>query len=162
MREVPPTPPRKRGRIHWLFLPLAFVAGIAIGAVTTSGSDEPASSTPAGDHVTPGAKKPGPSAKKWVPLSTLSGSADKSSDTITTTGGRIRLTYTFSATNDLVAAGIYFLKEGTDIQKDGAVPDVMVSAPGKDTTILRKGKGQYFLQVISSGAKYTVTVEEEK
>lgn len=153
-------PKRKRGRIHWLFLPLAFILGIALGALTAPSGDAP-SSTP-NEQFTPGANKPGPSAKKWVPLSTLKGAADKSSDTIITTGGRIRVTYTFAATNDLVAGAIYFLKEGTDIQKDGAVPDVMVSEPGKDSTILRKAKGQYFLQVISSGATYTVTVEEEK
>lgn len=158
----PPSPtPKKRRTGLWVLgiITAIIVLLIAIGIAVGSGGNSP--STP-NDHFTPGAKKPGPSAKKWVPLATIKGNADKASDTIITTGGRIRLTYTFAAPNDLIAGAIYFLKEGTDIQKDGAVPDVMVTEPGKDSTILRKAKGQYFVQIIASGATYTVTVEEEK
>jgi hypothetical protein len=107
---------------------------------------------------------PKPAAKKFVKLVTLSGKADKQSDTIKTTGGKIRLSYTFTdpSKSGIIVAGIYFLKEGTDLQKDGGIPEVMISEPGKDTTTLRKDAGEYYLKVTAANTNYTVVVEEER
>lgn len=129
------------------------------GGVTSS--DQPADDKPA-ESAKP-SEQPKPAAKKWVKLVTLTGTADKQSDTIKTTGGKVRITFTFKNTAGIGGIGaIYFLDEGTDLQNDGGIPEVMVTEPGKDVTTLRKDAGEYFLKVSAANFKYTVTVEEER
>ena len=98
--------------------------------------------------------------KTWTQIAQLSGNADKSSDTITLTGGRVRLTYSFQG--NYVVGAVYLLEEGTDLQSDGGFPVVTVSQSTSDETILRKGAGDYYLHVSSANADYTVTLEELK
>jgi hypothetical protein len=133
------------------------------GGVTSS--DQPADDKPSEQpkESTKPATQPKPAAKKWVKLVTLTGTADKQSDTIRTTGGKVRMTFTFKNTAGIDGVGaIYFLDEGTDLQKDGGIPEVMVTEPGKDVTTLRKDAGDYYLKVTAASFKYTVTVEEER
>jgi hypothetical protein len=101
-----------------------------------------------------------PIAKKWVKLVTLNGSADKSSKVITTKGGDLRLTYNFRGGDSLVIGGVYLLDKGTDLMKDGGIPEVMVTEPSKDSTLLYRDAGQYFVKVTAANTRYTVTVEE--
>lgn len=106
-------------------------------------------------------KTKAPAPKKWVTLTTLKGKSPKSSDTIKTTGGRVRLSYAFSGGEYMVGT-IYLLKEGTDLNVDGGIPDVSVSQEMADSTILRKAAGSYFVHVTSANTTYTVTVAEER
>jgi hypothetical protein len=105
-----------------------------------------------------------PVGKKWVKLTALSGSADKSSDTVTTTGGKVRISYTFKDTSgyDMVGGAVYFLDEGVDLMSDGGIPEVNISHAGKDSTTIRKAAGAYYVKVMVANARYTVTVEEER
>jgi TM2 domain-containing membrane protein YozV len=98
--------------------------------------------------------------RSWTEVAELSGSADKSSDTITLTGGRIRLTYSFQG--DYIVGAIYLLEEGTDLQTDGGFPVVTISSPISDETILRKNAGDYYLHVSAANTNYTVKLEELK
>jgi hypothetical protein len=98
--------------------------------------------------------------KQKVVVTELSGSANKSSDTFRLSGGKVTLTYDFKGTGTIVGA-IYILEEGTDLNTDGGIPEVMVTEPGSDTTIVRKGEGDYYLQV-NSTTDFTVKIEEEK
>jgi hypothetical protein len=167
-------PPKKRRRwlhfvVHFIGYLTVFIIGLAIGG-SGSGSS-PASSEP-GATVTvtkpapPAATKtvpkataaPSKPAAVWMKLATLSGSADKKSDTITTHGGKVRLRYTFKGSG---VAAIYFLDEGTDLQKDGGVPEVWVTDPASDSVLLRKAAGDYYVSVTST-MRYTVTVEEQR
>jgi hypothetical protein len=131
------------------------------GDVTSS--DQPADKPQPSKQPEPKKSEQKPAAKKWVKLVTMTGSADKQSDTIKTTGGKVRLTFTFKNTASIDGIGaIYLLDEGTDLQKDGGFPDVMVSEPGKDVTTLRKDAGEYFMKISAANFKYTVVVEEER
>lgn len=100
----------------------------------------------------------------WTPVATIEGNADQQSDTIVLTGGKVRVTYDFvdSSGQGMIVGAVYVLTEGTDIMKDGGIPDVMVSEAGAGETILRKGEGEYYVKVTAANASYTVTVEEEK
>lgn len=101
---------------------------------------------------------------EWTPAGSLSGNANQQSDTITLTGGRLRLTYDFvdSTGNDMIVAAIYVLTEGTDLHSDGGIPEVMISEAGTGETFLRKGAGEYFLYVMSANSEYTVTLEVQE
>lgn len=131
---------------------------IIIGALGSSGKNKGESTTqPETTKVVGETSK----AKQQVVVVKLSGNSNKSSDTFSLTGGKVTLTYDFKGASSIVGA-IYVLKEGVDLQKDGGIPEVMVSQAGSDSTILRKAAGDYYLQVNSANADYTVTIEEER
>lgn len=100
----------------------------------------------------------------WTAVTTITGNADQQSDTIALTGGKVRVTYDFvdSSGSGMVLGAIYVLDEGTDLMKDGGIPDVTVSEAGAGETILRKGEGEYYVKVAAANVDYTVTIEEEK
>lgn len=151
----------------WGLLVLAFF----VGAVFTSGGSKDTSvetrstgtsskvetqDTESNDEVAEINKQ-----KENVVIAELSGNANKSSDTFRLTGGKVTLDYDFEGNSPIVGA-IYLLKEGTSLSEDGGIPEVMVSEAGSDSTIIRKSSGDYYLQVNSANADYTVTVTEER
>lgn len=191
----PPKPPKKPMRrgtkiALWVaggFVALIVVAGIAGGGgsandaadnATAQGTVPPAavsstapkaSTSPAAPATKPSRSAhsvpPKPAAPKWVKLVTLTGSSSKSSDTITTHGGKLRVTYTFkdSTGYGLVTAAVYVLAEGVNPEVDGAVPDLMADPEGgKDSTLLRRDAGEYYVRVIAANTRYTITVEEQR
>lgn len=99
--------------------------------------------------------------KTWTTIATVSGDADKSSETIHLSGGQVRLKYDFQGESSVIGA-IYVLKEGTDLQTDGGIPDVTVTKAGSDETILRKSAGDYYVHVTAANTSYTITLEELK
>lgn len=103
---------------------------------------------------------PKPAAQKWVKLVTLNGSADKSSKVITLTGGDVRLTYNFRGSESLLIGSVYLLEKGTDLMRDGGIPEVMVTERSKDSTLLYRDPGAYYVKVTAANTRYTVTVEE--
>jgi hypothetical protein len=165
--QVPPPQPPKRHRLrNWLLAvfgaAVLLIVALAIGGGggggdTPQGATGPTPTTSAPHKPTPKATT-APAAKHWTTLVTLKGSADKASDTIRTKGGQLRLTYTITGTNGIV--GIYLLDEGTDLQTDGGIPVVTTDHPGKDSTLLRKAAGAYYLSVAAANVHYTVTLEE--
>ncbi|WP_313407655.1 hypothetical protein [Aeromicrobium sp.] len=135
-------------------------------AAQESKSDTSAASTPAAQEQKPAAdKKKAPAPKpKWKTVAKISGSADKQSDTIKLTGGKVRVVYDFKDTSgmDMIVGAIYVLDEGTDLMEEGGFPEVTVSESGKGETILRKGSGEYYVKVTAANAEYTVTLQEMK
>lgn len=106
-----------------------------------------------------------PAAKsEWKTLAKLSGEANKQSDTFALKEGKTRLSYEFEDTSgmNMIIAAIYVLPEGTDLEKDGGLPEVMISEAGKDTTIIRKSPGDYYLRVLAANTKYTVKLEVQE
>lgn len=168
---APPTPPRKK-RTAWkwfgglvaFLIGLILVAGV-IGTATDPGKTAqlPTEVTSkAGAPKTPKVTVPPAAAKKWVPLATLTGGTEKTSDTIRTVGGKIRVSWNVTG-GDFAVVAIYLLPEGTDLQRDGGIPVAMPDETSqKDSIVLRKGAGEYFVQVTAANAKYTVKVEEER
>lgn len=128
------------------------------GAIGAAGADKAPVVAP--PKSVPGPKVP--AAVKWVPLATLTGGTEKTSDTIRTTGGKIRVTWKFTK-GDMVMGAIYLLDEGTDLQRDGGIPVAMIDDGSlSDSIVLRKGAGEYFVQVTAVNSKYKVTVEEQR
>ncbi len=154
----------------WGLLVLVFFVGSAIGSSgSSSTSTAPKSSTGTEKAVTQetntteekAEEAKAPATKQQVVVAELSGNANKSSDTFTLTGGKVTLEYDFKG-NTAVVGGIYLLKEGTSLSEDGGIPEVMVSEAGSDSTIIRKSAGDYYLQVNSANADYTIKVTEER
>jgi hypothetical protein len=165
---APPTPPRKkRTAWRWFGGLIAFLLGLVIVAGMIGTATDPGKTAELPTSITTKAGAPKttapPAAKKWVPLATVTGGTEKTSDTIRTTGGKIRVTWKFTQSEFMVGA-IYLLDEGTDLHKDGGLPVAMIdnADSASDSIVLRKAPGEYFVQVNAANTKYTVKVEEER
>lgn len=173
---APAGPPRKRRRrLRTLGIILAGIVGLILvaGVIGSLGDPGQTAKLPV-DVTTKAGKTPPlppaasssapakPAAKRWVPLTTVTGGTEKTSDTIRTTGGKIRVTWKFTGGAYAMGA-IYLLDEGTDLQTDGGIPVATVDETSTaDSIVLRKAAGEYFVQVAAANAKYRVTVEEER
>ena len=65
-------------------------------------------------------------------------------------------------TDGSVVAAFYVLAEGTSLEKNGGIPEVMVTQAGSDSTILAKDAGNYYLDVSAANCNWTVTIEEQR
>ena len=90
-----------------------------------------------------------------------SGNANKNTDTFELKGGKAKITYTFNG-GDVIVGAIYVLKEGTDLNKSGGIPEVTVSNSGTDSTFITKAAGKYYLSVKSANATWNLKLEEER
>jgi hypothetical protein len=54
------------------------------------------------------------------------------------------------------------MADGKTLEKDSGIPAVTVTAPGTDSTQLRKDPGNYHLEVNESGATWQVSIEEQR
>lgn len=99
----------------------------------------------------------------WQEVVTLDGKTDKSSKVFELTGGEARMTYSFKGGADMSLGSIYLLDEGTDLMKDGGIPEVMIDGPVKEETALHKSAGKYFLDVNAANFDgWSVTIEEKR
>ena len=117
----------------------------ACGGTTTAATD----GTSEGDSA----------AKKWVKVSTLKGSTNKTGPSFALKGGEQKLAYTIKGGASVIA-GIYLEKAGTDVQADGGIPVAMPDKAGSDSTRLNKDAGKYQIIVTSANCDWTVTVSE--
>ncbi|MCW4465652.1 NINE protein [Glutamicibacter sp. MNS18] len=99
----------------------------------------------------------------WQEVVTLDGKSDKSSGIFELTGAETRMTYDFQGSGDFGMAAVYLLTEGTDIQVDGGIPELMLTEDDSDETFLHRTAGNYYLDVSAAGfAGWSVTIEEKR
>lgn len=103
----------------------------------------------------------GTTQKQWVTVVEVNGNANKNTDTFELKGGKTKITYTFSG-GDVIVGSIYVLKEGTDLMKQGGIPEVTVTNTGTDSTFITKSAGNYYLSIKAANTSWTVKVEEER
>ncbi len=123
------------------FLVLALTAysasitrGLAVTVTTTQTVTIRSTSVTAGSHV-------------WTDFFTVSGAGDKNTETFTT-GGNIRLKWSYNTTSPQYASmAIYVYHGGDSVPTDSAQ-----SGPGQssDTTYLYLPAGQYYLKVLAA------------
>lgn len=171
----------ERKVIAWIVTSALIVLSAVTGGNTATQAGELAPEVPAtaptseasaapvtkpAEAATKVAEEPAPAAdtaKTWTKVASLDGKADAASSTFELTGAEARMTYNFKGTGDMVLGSIYLLTEGTDLMKDGGIPEVMIDEGGKGSTALHKSAGTYFLDVNSAGfTGWTVTIEEKK
>jgi hypothetical protein len=123
---------------------------------------EPAAETPAA-AAEEAAAEPVEEAPSWTEVVSLTGRTDKSSAVFELTGGEAQLKYEFSGDPDMSVGAVYLLEEGTDLQVDGGIPQVMITEPGADSTVLHRQPGRYYLHVTAGNMdSWKVTIEEKR
>ncbi|EMY35811.1 hypothetical protein D477_002436 [Arthrobacter crystallopoietes BAB-32] len=101
--------------------------------------------------------------QEWTEVVTLSGSANSASQTFELAGGQTRLVYSFEGSQDFVVVAAYLEEAGTDLNKDGGIPLLMLDKPESGETAVHKSAGEYFLDVRAANIdSWTVTIEEMK
>lgn len=99
----------------------------------------------------------------WQEVVTLDGKSDKSRGVFELTGAETRMTYDFHGSGEIGIAAVYLLTEGTDIQVDGGIPELMLTEDDSDETFLHRTAGNYYLDVSAAGfAGWSVTIEEKR
>lgn len=143
------------------FIILSGIIGAVGGSGTTTKSENTNSNstnnTNSGTNTQPTSSKP----KEWTTVLEASGSSDKRTDTFTLQGGKTKLTYTFTG-GEAIIGSIYVVAEGHSIEKEGGFPEVTVTKAGTDSTFLTKDAGNYYLDVKSANADWTIKIEEER
>ena len=134
----------------------------AIGGSSNKNSNQ--ATTPTGSNS--GNTNPQPTEapqkqKQWTTVVEASGNANKNTDTFELKGGKTKITYTFSG-GDVIVGAIYVLKEGTDLMKQGGIPEVTVTSSGTDSTFITKSAGNYYLSIKAANTSWTVKIEEER
>ena len=135
-----------------------FVVLVVIGAIAGGGKKETA---PATTTQTTEQKQEAQKPKQWVTVAEVNGNANKNTDTFELKGGKTKITYTFSG-GDVIVGSIYVLKEGTDLMKQGGIPEVTVTNAGTDSTFITKSAGNYYLSIKAANTSWTVKIEEER
>lgn len=163
----------KHKMLAWIISIVVVVIGGISGvnnagsAVTDQGSNTPSVQQPAAvepqseEQNEPAAKEE--KAATWQEVITLDGKTDKSSKVFELTGAEARMTYSFKGGEDMSLGAIYLLAEGTDLMKDGGIPEVMIDGPVKEETALHKSAGTYFLDVNAANFDgWSITIEEKR
>ncbi len=97
--------------------------------------------------------------KTWVQVVTFSGDSAKRSEPFTLTGADARLKYTQTG-SEYATSYIYLVKKGDSLEKSGGFPETTITGPKTDETRLVKDAGDYYFDINSSSATWTVSVEE--
>lgn len=152
------------------------ISGINNAGSATSGQgfdtppmQQPAAGAPSSNARPPSPEKEEPAAAEerteasWQKVITLDGKTDKSSKVFELTGAEARMTYSYKGGEDMSLGAIYLLAEGTDLMKDGGIPEVMIDGPVKEETALHKSAGKYFLDVKAANFDgWSITIEEKR
>lgn len=99
--------------------------------------------------------------KQWAKVHELSGNANKRGETFTLEGGDARLKYAVRGSSVPVCS-IYLMESGVDLKEAGGFPEVMVTQAGKDSTMIVKDAGDYYLDVSSANCSWDVIIEEKR
>ncbi len=139
------------------------------GASSPSAIELPATGGGTESKAAPAEAKEQPAAKEekaetsWQEVIVLDGKTDKSSKVFELTGAEARMTYSFTGGEDMAIGAIYLLTEGTDLMKDGELPEVMLDGPVEEETALHKSAGTYFLDVTAANFDgWSITIEEKR
>lgn len=129
-------------------------------ASSTTVAEEAAADEPAADEPAAEVK---PAEATWQEVITIDGKTDKASKVFELTGNEARMTYSFKGGEDMALGAIYLLDEGTDLMKDGGLPEAMIDGPISDESALHKSAGKYFLDVNAANFDgWSITIEEKR
>jgi hypothetical protein len=100
-------------------------------------------------------------AERWTTVDTLTGSGNKRGQTFHLGDGDKRLVYNVKASDVFVFAA-YIVPKGESLQADGGLPEVTAEEPGRDSTQLAQDAGDYYIEVLSASARWSVKVQEKR
>lgn len=99
------------------------------------------------------------SEKEWAKIIEIAANANKQSEGFYLEGGQQRVNYAVSG-GDFGMCGIYVLREGRSLMRDGGFPVVIADGGVTDETMMRQNKGDYYLDLQVTNASCAVEIYE--
>jgi len=158
-------PPKKKHTVLWIILAVLMAAilcaiGTTIIALTSNTKTPPPNKNQVIEAPSPTAAK-SVAPKKWQTVISLSGNGNKRSGYFHLGDGDKRMIYQITG-GEFSIGGIYVLRKGLDLKKDGGIPDIDWTGPTKDTTAMIEDAGDYYLDIEAANSKWSVTIQELK
>ena len=97
--------------------------------------------------------------EQWEEVINISSSADKQTDTFSLEGGKQKIIYNTTG-GDMTMCYIYVMNEGTSLDQEGGFPEVSVMGSESNETMMRKDKGNYYLDMNVVNGNCDVTIQE--
>ena len=100
-------------------------------------------------------------AKEWIKVIELTVDNNRQSETFQLLGGQQRLSYSISG--DAQSEGmclIYVMEEGKELLRDGGFPVIWGDGDADDETLMRKGRGYYYLNLQVGWGSCSVEIYE--
>jgi len=97
--------------------------------------------------------------KEWEKVFDLTTATDKQSDSFMFQGGKQKIEYKTDG-GSMLACYVYVMKEGTSLDVQGGFPEIMISEPDSGETMMRKGAGEYYLDIKSANGTCAVKIYE--
>lgn len=125
------------------------------GITCAGGGAAPEDTTPAEDQYTLGPDTECPGAQL---VNTTTGTGNKQSAPFQITGDRFRITVTNNPTSSPSLSGVSVFVVNADSNQD--VTSFDKEGAGQESSIVNRGPGTFYLDILAANAKYTVTVED--
>ncbi len=97
--------------------------------------------------------------KVWKQVVSFSGTSAKRTESFKLTGEDARLRYTQTG-GQFATTSVYLLKKGDSLEANGGFPEVTIDGDKSDETRLTKPAGEYYFDINSANANWSVTIEE--
>jgi len=143
-----------------VFFLLVLVAAIYSAQKTTSVVDESLGPQQHSQNSASNKTEDPPKEKKWVKVTSLSGSSSKRSASFSLSGAETRLVYKQTSSDEYASTSVYIVPEGDSLDRSGGFPEVTIDGNEKDETRLVQDAGEYYFDVSSYGGNWTLTIEE--
>lgn len=99
--------------------------------------------------------------KEWQKVVEMTTNANKQGETFYLEGGQQKVIYTTTG-GSMTLCSIYVMDEGSSLDENGGFPVVMVDGASSDETMMRKGRGAYYLDVKAVNGTCSVEIQEYK
>ena len=145
-------------RHKFLTAVLVIILLIMLGTIAGGGSQE---SFEVGGREEPQGEQPTvvEKEKKWESVLEVTTSSDKQTDTFNLQGGKQKLVYETTG-SDMTLCVVHVMKEGTSLEREGGFAEVTIDGAKSDETLLRKNKGDYYLDITIANGTCSVEVQE--
>lgn len=100
-----------------------------------------------------------PKEKVWTSVFKITANSEKQTEAFDLQGGQQKIIYKTTG-GDYSLCMIYVMKEGTTLESNGGIPTVSIDGDKSDETMLRKGKGQYYLDIKATNGTCDVEIQE--
>lgn len=97
--------------------------------------------------------------KVWTSVFKTSATADKQTEGFNLQGGQQKIIYKNTG-GETALCIVYVMKEGSTIETDGGIPTVMIDGDQEDETMMRKSKGQYYIDLKTVNGTCEIELQE--
>lgn len=97
--------------------------------------------------------------KAWTDVAIFSGSSSKKTNSFTLSGAEAKLVYSQSG-GEFATTSVYIVEKGDSLEQSGGFPEVTISGNSTDESMIVKSAGEYYFDVNSANASWTLTVQE--